>query len=87
MRGILPCMTEKASAAAGWVIEVMTLKHGGGPPSFKYLNVAIADVTKAMQAARKPSGAAQANRVEAVRRLTSDEIAALRLKVGQIKPA
>jgi hypothetical protein len=42
MRGKLPCMTEKASATAGWVIEVVTVKHGGGPPSFKYFNVAIA---------------------------------------------
>ena len=56
------------------------------PTFIQYFNVAIADVTKAVQATRKQSGAAQTNRVE-VRRRTSDEIAALRLKVGQIKPA
>jgi len=49
--------------------------------------VAIADVAKAVEAARKQPTAAQANRVEAVRQLSSGEIAALHLKAGQIKPA
>jgi len=80
-------MTDKTSAAAGWVIEVVTLRQGAGPPLFKYFNVAIADVAKAVEAARKQPTAAQANRVEAVRQLSSGEIAALHLKAGQTKPA
>ena len=42
-------MPDKASAA-GWVIEVVTLRQGGGPPLYKYFNVAIADVMAAVQA-------------------------------------
>jgi hypothetical protein len=80
-------MTDKASAAAGWVIEVVTLDQGGGPPSFKYFNVAIPDGAEAVQTAREHRSAVHANRVEAVRPLSSAEVAALRLKVGQIKPA
>ena len=77
-------MTEKASAAAGWVIEVVTLKHVGGPPSIQRRDCRRHE---GRASDTETSGAAQANRVEAVRRLTSDEIASLRLKVGQIKPA
>jgi hypothetical protein len=78
-------MPDRASAA-GWVIEVVTLRQGGGPPLYKYFNVAIADVTAAVQATRKQPAAAQANRVAAVRPLSSGEIAVLHLKAGQIKP-
>ena len=79
-------MTDKTSAAAGWVIEVVTLRQVG-PPLFKYFNVAIADAAKVVEAARKQPTAAQANRVNAVRQLSSGEIAALHLKAGQVKPA
>jgi hypothetical protein len=79
-------MPHKASAA-GWVIEVVTLMKDGGPPLYKYFNVAIAEVTEAVEATRKQRAAAQANRVEAVRPLSSGEIAALRLRAGQVKPA
>jgi hypothetical protein len=48
---MLQRMTDKTSAATGWVIEVVTLRQGGSPPLFKYFNVAIADVTKAVEAA------------------------------------
>jgi hypothetical protein len=79
-------MPDKASAA-GWVIEVVTLRQGGGPPLYKYFNVAIAEVAEAVEATRKQRAAAQANRVGAVRPLSSGEIAALRLRAGQVKPA
>jgi hypothetical protein len=79
-------MPDKASAA-GWVIEVVTLRQGGGPPLYKYFNVAIADGMAAVQATRKQPAAVQANRVGAVRPLSSGEIAALHLKAGQVKPA
>jgi hypothetical protein len=79
-------MPDKASAA-GWVIEVVTLKQGGGSPLYRYFNVAIAEATQAVEAVRKLRAAVQANRVEAVRPLSSGEIAALRLRAGQVKPA
>jgi hypothetical protein len=79
-------MPDRASAA-GWVIEVVTLRQGGGPLLYKYFNVAIAEVTEALEATRKQRAAAQANRVEAVRPLSSGEISALHLKAGQVKPA
>jgi hypothetical protein len=79
-------MPDKASAA-GWVIEVVTLKQDGGPPLYKYFNVAIAEVTQTVEATRTHRAAAQANRVAAVRPLSSGEIAALRLMAGQVEPA
>ena len=79
-------MATKAPDAAGWVIEVVTLAPES-PPTFKYFNVAIADVTEAVQAIRMRRDVVQANRVEAVKALSAKEIAALRLRAGQVKPA
>jgi hypothetical protein len=79
-------MASKASNAAGWVVEVVTLRPEQ-PPAFKYFNAAIPSVTNAVQATRKLPGVADANRVEAVRALSADEIAALKLRRGDVKPA
>ena len=68
-------------------MEVVTLTPGSGVPSNRYFNVAIADVAKATEAVWKLPLAAKANRVEAVRKLTADEIAALHLRRGTVKPA
>ena len=48
---------------------------------------AIADEAKAVEATRKLPDAAHANRVEAVRGLSSGEIATLQIKIGEVKPA
>jgi hypothetical protein len=79
-------MADRTSGTTGWVIEVMTLAQEG-PPSFKYVNAAIASVAKAIEAARKLPGVASANRVEAVRALSAAEITALGLRSGEIGPA
>ena len=68
-------------------MEVVTLAPGSGVPSNKYFNVAIADAAKATEAVWKLPLAAKANRVEAVRKLSAQEIAALRLRPGKVKPA
>ena len=80
-------MSDKESRAAGWVVQVVIIPHGGGAPSYKYFNVAIADEAKAVEATRKLPDAAHANRVEAVSGLSSGEIAALQIKTGEVKPA
>jgi hypothetical protein len=79
-------MANKASDASGWVVEVVTLRQEQ-PPVFKYFNAAIPSVTNAVQATRKLPGVADANRVEAVRALSGAEIAALKLRSGEVRPA
>ena len=79
-------MASKASNVAGWVVEVVTLTPEQ-PPVFKYFNAAIPSVTNAVQTTRKMPGVADANRVEAVRALSGAEIAALKLRPGDVKPA
>ena len=62
-----------------------------GAPSFQYYNVAIASPDKAVEAATKylAKGKANTEGVDAstVRELSSAEIAALRLKAGDVAPA
>jgi hypothetical protein len=79
-------MASKASNAAGWVVEVVTLRPERAPV-FEYFNAAIPSVTVAVQATRKLPGVANANRVEAIRALSAGEIAALKLRPGEVKPA
>ena len=79
-------MTEEAPA--GWVVQVMT--QGPNPeaaPSFTYFNVAIADADEAVAATAKRAPVAQQAHVRHVRPLSSEEIAALKLRAGQVKPA
>ena len=60
-------------------------------PSFQYFNVATGDPDKAVEAARKHLAKAKAVIQDAdmrtVRALSSAEVAALRLKSGEVKPA
>ena len=91
-------MIEKASSA-GWVIQVtipadppqvsMPRSSSALPdaPTFKYFNVAIADGEKAIAATKKHLGESQDREVTVVRTLSSEEIAALHLKPGQVKQA
>ena len=62
-----------------------------GAPSFEYFNVAIASPDKAIEATTKylAKGKVDAEGVDAstVRELSSAEVAALRLKAGEVKPA
>jgi hypothetical protein len=91
-------MTETAPEA-GWVVQVTVPapppspdekwrpNRGGGAPSFKYFNVAIADAKKAVEAAIKHLAETGQTDMRVVRGLSSGEIAALSLTAGQIKPA
>ncbi len=60
-----------------------------GAPSFQYYNVAIAAPKSAIEATAKHLAAADAEDGEksVVRGLSAGEIAALRLKAGEVKPA
>ena len=78
-------MTDKASPA-GWVVQV-TPPDGGEPPVFAFYNVAIGNADNAVQVVRKRSGATAADRVYAVRPLSATEVAAIKLKIGEVKPA
>jgi hypothetical protein len=92
-------MTDKAS---GWVVQITippaaTAKPASpgtrfgravvGAPSFKYFNVAIAAPSKAIEATNKHWVEAGDLEASAVRALSSSEIAALRLRPGEVKPA
>jgi len=78
-------MTDKASP--GWVVQIMLPGPTGGPATFHYFNVAIADANKAVQAAVEHAEPPAEARVSPIRKLLSAEVAALRLKAGKVKPA
>jgi hypothetical protein len=58
-------------------------------PSFQYFNVALAAPSEALAATAKHLAKSEAKDAEmsVVRRLSSNEIAALTLKAGMVKPA
>jgi len=61
-----------------------------GAPLFKYFNVAIAAPDKAMAAAAKflaEAADAKTGEMSVVRKLSPEEIAAISLKAGEVKPA
>jgi len=77
---------DKASPA-GWVVQIMTPGHAGAAPAFRYFNVAVADAKMAVEATAKhvtPEGEAH---ISPVRQLSAQEVAAIRLKAGAVKPA
>ena len=77
---------EARAADAPWRPSVMLVSA----PSFEYFNVAIAAPDKAMEATTKHLAEgveAKVGAVSVVRKLSSREIAALRLKAGEVKPA
>ncbi len=78
-------MSDKASLA-GWVVQV-TVPDGGEPPVFAFYNVAVADAARAVEAVRKRLGATAVDRVLTVRPLTAGELAAAKVKSGEVKPA
>jgi hypothetical protein len=82
----VPTKPEARAADAPWRPSLMLVSA----PSFEYFNVAIATPNEAMEAATKylAKGAeARIGQMSVVRKLSSGEIAALRLKAGEIKPA
>ncbi len=92
-------MTEKTSPT-GWVVQVTTpgeisrtpsrgsqLKNLRGAPSFEYFNVAIAVPDKAEEATTAHLAEDQAREARAVRALSSDELASLNLKAGEVASA
>ena len=94
-------MTNKTSPA-GWVVQVitpgqpsLTATPGGrrngpglmGPPSFSYFNVAIAAAGKAIEATTKQLAEDGDKETGVVRPLSSEEIATLKLKAGDVAPA
>jgi hypothetical protein len=92
-------MTDKSSPA-GWVVQVttpglpsLTPSAGGklhdllGPPSFEYFNVAIGAPAKAVEAATKQLAEGRDREARTVRALSSEEIAVLSLKAGDVARA
>lgn len=87
---ILVCMIDKAYGHAGWVVQV-TLPPStlGLPPAFKFYNVAIVEAAKAVAAVEaefKHNGPKEI-RTDAIRKLSSAEVASIRLTTGGLKPA
>jgi hypothetical protein len=94
------CMTDRAPPA-GWVVQVtipapapLAPPSGRwiGPaalsaPSFKYFNVAIADLNMAVEATARQSAEAEPRETRVVRELSAREIDALSLKAGEVKLA
>jgi hypothetical protein len=93
-------MTEEASAV-GWIVQVtisapvMPPSPGAarwigrdvsGAPTFKYFNVALAAPDKAVEATAKHLDRT-IDDTRAVRKLSAGEVAALKLKVGEVRPA
>jgi hypothetical protein len=90
-------MTEKSSPA-GWVVQLSIpgkTTEGSmwrGPalaeaPTFQFFNVAIASNEKAIEAARKKSGASNEIVMSTVRALSASEVEFVGLKSGEVKPA
>ena len=93
-------MTDKTSPA-GWVVQVTVPAPPNakaaqwygpavlGAPSFHYYNVAIAAPNKAIEATTKHLADAKGKEGEmyAIRGLSAGEIAVLKLKSGEVKPA
>jgi len=58
-----------------------------GAPSFKYFNVAIAAAAKAIEATTQHLADTEDRETSVVRALSSEEIALLRLKPGEVGAA
>jgi hypothetical protein len=92
-------MTEK-TPPAGWVVQVTTpgepvrsrarhtlLKDLRGAPSFEYFNVAIVIPSEAEEATTAHLAEDLAREARVVRALSSEEVASLKLRAGEIVPA
>jgi hypothetical protein len=92
-------MSDKATPA-GWVVQVTTpgepslnrsasgrLSAILGAPAFEYFNVAIAAPVAAIEATTKQLTDRKDREARVVRSLSSEEIAVLRLKAGDVAAA
>jgi len=86
MRGILPCMTDKAlQDQAGWVVRVTRpVQLSGDAPAPEIWDVAISEPSEAVQEVSECIGAID-ERVEAVEELSANRIKGFGLKRGQAK--
>ena len=84
------------TTAAGWVVQVtisgpaMGIWRGlivEGPSSFQFFNVAIGSPNGAVEAVRQKAGVSKDAPIRVVRSLSVPELAAARLRSGQIRPA
>ena len=74
--------SESATPGSPWIGSALL-----GPPSFKYFNVAVAAVEKAIAATTKHLADPQDRETSIVRALSPGEIAALGLTAGEVRPA
>ena len=79
-------MPTDSASPAGWVVQ-LTASNGAEAPDFAFYNAAVGDADKAVEAVRKRVGATETDRVYAVRPLSAGELAATKLKSGEVKPA
>jgi hypothetical protein len=80
----IPAEPEARDPDAKWRPSAMLVSA----PSFQYFNVAIVAPDKAIEATTKYlADSAKSGELSVVRKLSSAEIAALRLKAGEVKPA
>jgi hypothetical protein len=87
MRGILPCMTDKAlQDQGGWVVRVTTpVQLSGHLPAPEIWDVAISDPSEAVQQVISERIGTIDERVEAVEALSANRIKGFGLKRGQAK--
>lgn len=78
-------MTTAKNDIAGWVIKIVTTQMSGGEPMAAYYAVAMKMPGDAEKAAAARDGATPDEKVEACDRLSSSEIDALGLKVGEVR--
>ena len=79
-------MIENGSPA-GWVVMVMSATAGSGAPSFKYFNAAISNADKAVEETKRRPDSSPSMRVQAIRRLSAEDVERLGLASGEVKPA
>ena len=81
-------MTNKASESspAGWVVQLSS-PRADSAPSFRFFNVAIQDADEAVAIVREKTKATTLDRVYAVRPLSSRELAMIKIRSGEAKPA
>ena len=78
-------MSDKTTSKMGWVVQVMTDPPDiDDAPLFAYFHVAIADPLKAVQAVARHTGVNQRH-VRHVMGLSSEDVVAFGLKVGEVK--
>jgi hypothetical protein len=96
---IVPRMSETATAA-GWVVQLTIpglprIPAEGAKwrpaetmaPTFQFFNVAIGSADKAVEAARKKTGASDEAVMRVVRALSASELDSIKLRTGEAKPA